>query len=77
MAVTETMSTPTKTADTILASTPSDSDDVSSPELDRAEFLATFTAEDEKRILRKVDRHLIALSALIYAIKQVNQFHSS
>ena len=37
----------------------------------RAAFLATFTAEDEKKIMHKVDKRFILLTGLMYLIKSV------
>lgn len=37
----------------------------------RASFLATFTHEEEKRIMRKVDYRILVLFGLIYMVKQV------
>lgn len=37
----------------------------------RAAFLATFTAEDEKRIMRKADMRFVFLAGVMYLIKQV------
>lgn len=37
----------------------------------KAAFLATFTAEDEKRIMRKVDMRFVFLAGVMYLIKQV------
>ena len=38
----------------------------------KAAFLATFTAEDEKRIMRKVDMRFVFLAGVMYLIKQVS-----
>lgn len=38
----------------------------------RATFLASFTAEDEKRIMKKVDRRFLILIGLMYMVKQVS-----
>lgn len=38
----------------------------------KAAFLATFTAEDEKRIMRKVDMRFVFLAGIMYLIKQVS-----
>lgn len=37
----------------------------------RATFLATFTPEEEHRIMRKVDYRILVLFGLIYMVKQV------
>lgn len=37
----------------------------------RAEFLATFTPDEEKKIMRKVDYRILVLFGLIYMCKQV------
>ena len=39
----------------------------------KAAFLATFTAEDEARIMRKVDMRFVFLAGVMYLIKQVDQ----
>ena len=39
----------------------------------KAAFLASFTAEDEKRIMRKVDKRFVILAGIMYLIKQVGQ----
>lgn len=49
-----------------------DSDDVQAQEAYRAEFLGSFTADEEKKIMRKVDLHIVILVGLIYSIKQVS-----
>jgi hypothetical protein len=41
----------------------------------KAAFLSTFTAEDEKRIMRKVDMRFVFLAGVMYLIKQV-RIHS-
>ena len=38
----------------------------------KAAFLATFSAEEEKSILRKVDKRFILLTGLMYLIKSVS-----
>jgi hypothetical protein len=38
---------------------------------DRAAFLSTFSPEEEKAIMRKVDYRLLALFGVIYMVKQV------
>lgn len=38
----------------------------------KAAFLATFTADDEKRIMRKVDKRFVFLAGMMYLIKQVS-----
>ena len=38
----------------------------------RADFLASFTAEEEKSIMRKVDKRLLLLCGLLFMIKQVS-----
>jgi hypothetical protein len=63
---------PTKAVDANVSTASSIEEDGQSQDFDRAEFLSQFTAEDEKRIMRKVDRHIVILAALIYAIKQVS-----
>jgi hypothetical protein len=37
----------------------------------KATFLATFTAKDEKRIMRKVGMRFVFLAGVMYLIKQV------
>lgn len=37
----------------------------------RAEFLSSFTPEEEKKIMRKVDYRLLLLCGVIYMVKQV------
>ena len=37
----------------------------------RAEFLSTFTPEEERKIIRKVDYRLLLLCGVIYMVKQV------
>jgi len=37
----------------------------------KAAFLSTFTAEDEKRIMRKVNMRFVFLAGVMYLIKQV------
>ncbi|KAF3048107.1 hypothetical protein E8E12_010378 [Didymella heteroderae] len=39
----------------------------------KAAFLATFTAEDEKRIMRKADMRFVFLAGIMYLIKQIDQ----
>lgn len=39
----------------------------------KARFLATFDAVEEKRIMRKVDRHFFLLIGLMYMIKSVRR----
>jgi len=41
----------------------------------KAAFLATFTAEDEKRIMRKVDMRFVFLAGVMYLIKQVSYYN--
>lgn len=41
----------------------------------RANFLATFTHDEEKKIMRKVDYRILVLFGLIYMIKQVRMGH--
>lgn len=38
----------------------------------KAAFLATFTPEEEKRIMRKVDRRFLVLIGLMYMVKTVS-----
>lgn len=38
-------------------------------------FLASFSAAEDKAIMRKVDRRFLVLIGLIYVIKNVRQFH--
>lgn len=38
----------------------------------RAAFLSSFTAEEEKNIMRKVDRRFLVLIGLMYMIKTVS-----
>ncbi|KAH7109667.1 high-affinity nicotinic acid transporter [Dendryphion nanum] len=38
----------------------------------KAAFLATFTAEEEKTIMRKVDKRFILLTGIMYMIKQID-----
>lgn len=42
----------------------------------KAAFLATFTPEEEKAIMRKVDKRFFILIGLMYMIKQV-RFHNT
>lgn len=42
----------------------------------KATFLSTFTADDEKRIMRKVDMRFVFLAGVMYLIKQVSENHS-
>ena len=37
----------------------------------RASFLSTFSAEEERAIIRKVDWHILPLAGLMFLIKQV------
>lgn len=37
----------------------------------KAAFLATFSAEDEKKIMNKVDKRFILLTGIMFMIKQV------
>jgi hypothetical protein len=39
--------------------------------LDRAAFLDTFTPEEQKKIIRKVDYRILLIVGLIYLVKQV------
>ncbi|KAJ4353115.1 hypothetical protein N0V95_003649 [Ascochyta clinopodiicola] len=39
----------------------------------KAAFLSTFTADDEKRIMRKVDMRFVFLAGVMYLIKQIDQ----
>ena len=39
----------------------------------RAAFLSTFTPEEEKNIMRKIDRRLLILAGIIYMVKQVRK----
>ena len=39
----------------------------------KAAFLATFTAEEEKRIMRKVSKVFFVLTGIMYLIKQVSR----
>jgi hypothetical protein len=41
----------------------------------KAAFLATFTADDEARIMRKVDMRFVFLAGVMYLIKQVGRSH--
>lgn len=41
-------------------------------EEEKQAFLATFTAEDDKRIMRKVDRKFLLLIGLMYMVKNVS-----
>lgn len=43
----------------------------------RARFLATFTAEDEKSIMRKVDRRFLLLIGLMNLVKQVDYLNAA
>ncbi|KAL4962065.1 major facilitator superfamily domain-containing protein [Aspergillus stella-maris] len=38
----------------------------------RKEFLSQFTAEDDKRIMRKVDRRVLLLMGIMYLLKQID-----
>ncbi|KAJ4245459.1 hypothetical protein NW762_013968 [Fusarium torreyae] len=38
----------------------------------RREFLASFTAEEERKIMRKVGMHIVIIVDLIYSIKQID-----
>lgn len=38
----------------------------------RTTFLASFTPEEEKKIIRKVDMRLLVLAGVIYMVKQVS-----
>ncbi|CAH0051656.1 unnamed protein product [Clonostachys solani] len=38
----------------------------------RTEFLSSFTIEEEQKIMRKVDLHIVVLVGLIYSIKQID-----
>lgn len=40
----------------------------------KAAFLATFTPEEEKRIMRKVDRRFLLLIGLMYMVKTVRSY---
>ena len=42
----------------------------------RAAFLATFSAEEEKSIMRKVDKRFLIIIGFMYMIKQVRAFES-
>lgn len=43
----------------------------------RARFLASFAAEDEKRIMRKVDRRFLLLIGLMNLVKQVDYLNAA
>lgn len=43
----------------------------------RTTFLSTFTAEDEKRIMRKVNRRFLLLIALMNLVKQVDYLNAA
>ncbi|KAF2802258.1 retrograde regulation protein 2 [Mytilinidion resinicola] len=43
----------------------------------RADFLSTFTPEEEKKIMRKVDYHILMLFGLIYMVKQIDVNNAS
>lgn len=43
----------------------------------RTRFLSTFTADDEKRIMRKVDRRFLLLIGLMNLVKQVDYLNAA
>ena len=53
------------------AKTPETSSEASQTR-DRAEFLSSFTQEENKAIMRKVDRRFLILIGLMYVIKNVS-----
>lgn len=48
--------------------------EVKSKELksEKAQFLSQFTAEDDRRIMRKVDRRVLLLMGVMYLLKQID-----
>jgi len=59
-----------------VASTSNDGN-TSDEEADRKAFLATFSAEEDKAIRKKVDRRFLWLIGLIYIIKNVRSTHAA
>lgn len=42
------------------------------PQSEKAQFLSQFTAEDDRRIMRKVDRRVLLLMGIMYLLKQID-----
>ena len=59
-------------SDTNSASHQDDIHDVNAPGFDRASFLASFSAAEERAIVRKIDYRLLALAGIIYMVKQID-----
>jgi hypothetical protein len=49
----------------------------SSSQNDREAFLSTFSAEEDKRIMRKVDRRFLLLIGLMYMLKNVDYMNAA
>lgn len=45
---------------------------VITPKSEKAQFLSQFTAEDDRRIMRKVDRRVLLLMGIMYLLKQID-----
>lgn len=60
----------------VKATTPDGSTDTDY-ETYRRGVLAGFTAEDDRRLMRKVDWHFLPLMALMYIVKQVDYINAS
>lgn len=58
----------TKEIGTHVVSEQLDSDDEAA---EKAAFLASFSLEEEKKILRKIDKRFLVLIGLMYMVKQV------
>lgn len=46
-------------------------------EQDRESFLASFTAEEDRRIMRKVDRRFLLLIGLMYMLKNIDYMNAA
>ncbi|EPE08706.1 pantothenate transporter [Ophiostoma piceae UAMH 11346] len=53
------------------------SDGASSQGIDRAAFLASFTADEQTKVMRKIDYRLLVLAGLIYMVKQIDVNNAS
>ncbi|CAG9992996.1 unnamed protein product, partial [Clonostachys byssicola] len=56
----------------IAVTAPDSTDDEKRKAEYRREFLSSFTPEEERKIMRKVDFHIVLLVGLIYSIKQID-----
>ncbi|CAK7198065.1 hypothetical protein SEUCBS139899_000723 [Sporothrix eucalyptigena] len=59
------------------SATPNDVNDVNDASFDRTAFLASFSAAEEKAIMRKIDYRLLVLAGIIYMIKQIDVNNAS